>query len=120
MSLCIPYASLEPIRDKLQAGYQSEQLGVEKTWSNRFKSGLLASKVDITANLGKMQINAGEVINLKRGDVIPLDRYATDPLDIFVEGILKYRGNPVTYKGSQAIQIKQVITSEEVIDYGTE
>jgi flagellar motor switch protein FliM len=120
ISLCIPYATLEPIREKLQAGYQSEQLEVDKTWTNRFKAGLFASKVDIIANLGKMQINTGDVINLKRGDVIPLNRYVTDPLEIFVEGIMKFRGKPVTYKGTQAIQISHVITSEEVIDYGTE
>jgi flagellar motor switch protein FliM len=120
ISLCIPYAMLEPIRDKLQAGYQSEDLEVDKTWINSFKAGLFASKVGLTASLGKMQINTGEVINLKEGDVIPLDRYVTDPLDIFVEGIMKFRGNPVTYKGNKAIQISHVISSEEVIDYGTE
>jgi flagellar motor switch protein FliM len=120
ISLCIPYATLEPIRDKLQAGFQSEQLEVDKTWTNRFKAGLFSSKVDITANLGKTQIHAGDVINLKRGDVIPLDRYVTDPLDILVEGTLKYRGKPVTHKGNQGIQISHIITAEEVIDYGTE
>jgi flagellar motor switch protein FliM len=120
ISLCIPYAALEPIRDKLQTGYQSEQFEIDKTWIRRFKAGLFASKVDLTASLGKMQINTGEVIHLKRGDVIPLDRYVTDPLDIYVEGVLKFRGNPVIYKGSQAVQISQVISSEEVIDYGTE
>jgi flagellar motor switch protein FliM len=120
ISLCIPYATLEPIRDKLQAGYQSEQMEVDKTWTNRFKASLFSSKVDIAANLGKMEIHTGEVVNLKRGDVIMLDRYVTDPLDIYVEGVLKFRGKPVTYKGNQAIQISHVITSEEVIDYGTE
>jgi flagellar motor switch protein FliM len=120
ISLCIPYAALEPIRDKLQAGYQSEQMEADKTWTNRFKAGLFASKVGIVTNLGQMQIYMGEVINLKKGDVIPLDRYVTDPLDIFVEGIMKFRGNPVTYKGNQAIQVSHVITNEEVIDYGTE
>lgn len=120
ISLCIPYAALEPIREKLQGGYQSENFEIDKTWIRRFKASLLASKVDLTASLGKMQINTGEVIHLRRGDVIPLDRYVTDPLDIYVEGVLKFRGNPVTFKGSQAIQISQVISSEEVIDYGTE
>lgn len=120
ISLCLPYAALEPIRDKLQTGYQSEQFEIDKTWIKRFKSGLLASKVDLTTRLGNMEINTGEVINLKRGDVIPLDRYVTDPLNIYVEGVLKFRGTPVTYKGNQAVQISQVISSEEVMDYGTE
>jgi len=120
ISLCIPYATLEPLRDRLQAGYQSEQLEVDKTWINRFKGGLFASKVDLAVRLGSTEINASEVINLKMGDVIPLMQCVTDPIDLYVEGVKKFRGRPVIYKGNQAIQVSQVISKDEVIDYGTE
>jgi flagellar motor switch protein FliM len=120
ISVCIPYSTLEPLRDRLQAGYQSEQLEVDKTWINRFKGGLLSSKIDLTARLGSTEINAGEVISLKKGDVIPLSQCVLDPINVYVEGILKYRGRPVIYKGNQAIQVQQIITKDEVIDYGTE
>jgi flagellar motor switch protein FliM len=120
ISLCIPYSTLEPLRDRLQAGYQSEQMEVDKTWINRFKSGLFASKVDVTAHLGRTEVHAGDVVNLQKGDVIPLDQCVTDPVNIFVEGILKFRGHPVISKGNQAIQVSQIISNNEVIDYGTE
>jgi len=120
ISLCIPYSTLEPLRDRLQAGYQSEQLDVDKKWINRFKGGLLASKVDLTARLGSTEINASEVINLKKGDVIPLSKCIVDPINIYVEGVNKFRGRPVIYKGNQAIQISHIISNDEVIDYGTE
>jgi len=120
ISVCIPYSTLEPLRDRLQAGYQSEQLEVDKTWINRFKGGLLASKIDLTARLGSTEINAGEVISLKKGDVIPLSQFILDPINVYVEDILKFRGRPVIYKGNQAIQVLQIISSDEVIDYGTE
>ncbi len=120
MSLCIPYSTLEPLRDRLQAGYQSEQLEVDKTWLNRFKEGLFAAKVDLTARLGSAQVHAGEIINLKKGDVIPLDKYVAEPLNVYVEGILKFKGRQVTYRGNQAIQILKVITKEGAIEHGTE
>jgi flagellar motor switch protein FliM len=120
ISVCIPYSTLEPLRDRLQAGYQSEQLEVDKTWINRFKGGLLASKIDLTARLGSTDINAGEVISLKKGDVVPLSQSILDPINVYVEGVMKFRGRPVIYKGSQAIQVSQVISNDEVIDYGTE
>ena len=120
ISVCIPYSTLEPLRDRLQAGYQSEQLDVDKTWINRFKGGLLASKIELTARLGSTEINAGEVVSLKKGDVIPLSQFILDPINVYVEDILKFRGRPVIYKGNQAIQILQIISSDEVIDYGTE
>jgi flagellar motor switch protein FliM len=120
ISLCIPYSTLEPLRDRLQAGYQSEHLEADKTWINRFKSELFASKVDVMANLGNAQVNAGEIVNLKKGDVIPLDQYITDPVNIFVEGVLKFRGRPVIHKGNQAVQVSHIMSQDEVIDYGTE
>jgi len=120
ISLCIPYSTLEPLRDRLQAGYQSEQMEVDKTWISRFKGGLFASKVDLTARLGSAEIHAGEVISLKKGDVIPLDQFVTDPIDLYVEGVMKFRGHPVIYKGNQAIQVSHIISNDEVLDYGTE
>ena len=120
ISVCIPYSTLEPLRDRLQAGYQSEQLEVDKTWINRFKEGLCSSKVDMLARLGSAEISAGEVISLKKGDVIPLDQFVTDPLDLYVEGVMKFRGRPVIYKGNQAIQVSHIISKDEVLDYGTE
>jgi flagellar motor switch protein FliM len=120
ISLCIPYSTLEPLRDRLQAGYQSEQLEVDRTWLNRFKEGLFASRVDLTARLGSAQVHAGEIINLKKGDVIPLDKYVTEPLSVYVEGVLKFKGRQVVYRGNQAIQILKVITKEGVIGNGAE
>lgn len=120
IALCIPYATLEPIREKLQAGFQSEQLEVDKAWVNRFRDGLMRASIDLVVELGRAQINAGDVINLKKGDVVPLNQHAFDPLDVFVEGVAKFRGYAGGYKGSQAVQISRVITRKEGIDYGTE
>jgi len=120
ISLCIPYSTLEPLRDRLQAGYQSEQLEVDKTWLNRFKAGLFAAKVDLTTRLGGAHVNAGEIINLKKGDVITLDQFVTEPINIYVEGVLKFKGKQVSCRGNQAVQISHVISKEEVIDNGTE
>jgi flagellar motor switch protein FliM len=120
MSLCIPYASLEPIRDKLQAGFQSEQLEVDKVWAERFKQNLSLSKVDIVVELGKTQVKSRDIIELKPGDVIPLDQYASDPLFVLVEGMPKFMCVPGISKGSQAVQISHIIGLNEVTDYGTE
>jgi flagellar motor switch protein FliM len=120
ISLCIPYSMLEPIRDKLQAGFQSEQMEVDKAWINRFRRSLISSKVDLLVELGHAELDAREVINLKKGDVIPLEQYATDPLEVYVEGVAKYKAYPGIYKGSQAVQICEVISSKEGMDYGSE
>lgn len=120
ISICIPYSMLEPIKEKLSAGFQSEQLEVDRGWTNRFKNGLIKSYVEIMVEMGKVSILGRDIANLKIGDVIQLEQYATDPLDIFVEGVLKYKGYPGVYKGNQAMQISQIVTGKEELEYGTE
>jgi len=111
MSLCIPYATLEPVREKLQAGYQSENMEVDKAWANKFRDCLMASDVDVVVELGRSQIRCKDLLNLQKGDVIRLDQYATDSLNVFVEDIEKYKVFPGLYKGNLAGQITKLITN---------
>ncbi|MFB3925567.1 MAG: flagellar motor switch protein FliM [Syntrophales bacterium] len=121
MSLCIPYSTLEPVREKLQAGFQSDTFEVDRVWAARFKEGLMASKVDVLVELGRAEISAKEVMDLQKGDVIVLDQFAADALKVYIEGILKFSGYPGTYKGNQAVKILEVIKGKEDIhQYGTE
>jgi flagellar motor switch protein FliM len=119
MSLCIPYSNLEPIRDKLQTGYQSEQLEVDKAWAQRFKDCLMSSNAEVVVELGQTQILGKELVNLQKGDVVRLDRYVTDPFEILVEGVPKYTGFAGLYKGNQAVQIEKIILSNEGGEYGS-
>ena len=113
VSICIPYSMLEPIKEKLFAGFQSEQLEVDKSWANIFKSSLLKLSVDASVELGRAQVFAKDIMNLKKGDVIQLEHYASDPLDIYVEGIKKIKGYPGIYKGNQAVQVFSTVTEKE-------
>ena len=77
LSVCIPYAMLEPVREKLHAGFQSEQMEADRTWMNRFRKGLMKAKVDLVVELGSTEISGSEVVQLKKGDVIPLGTVCT-------------------------------------------
>ena len=80
ISMCLPYAMLEPIREKLQAGFQSETMEVDKVWSERFKHSLISSPVDLSVELGSTTLMMRDIVNMKNGDIIPLDQYASEPL----------------------------------------
>jgi flagellar motor switch protein FliM len=120
LSVCIPYAMLEPVREKLHAGFQSEQMEGDRTWMNRFRKGLMKAKVDLVVELGSTEISGSEVVQLKKGDVIPLEQYARDPLNIYVEGIKKFTGCAGVFRGNRAIQVVKVTTGKEVDEYGAE
>ena len=119
MTLCIPYSTIEPIREKLQTGYLSEKLEVDEKWTIRFEEGLKLSNVNLSVELGSAELSGREIINLKKGDVILLDRCCSDSLDIYIEGVHKFKGRPGIYKGNRAVQISQFIVGGKVCD-GTE
>jgi len=120
LKLCIPYSTVEPIQEKLHDAFQTEQLEVDQAWMKRFKNNLLLADLDILIELGNSQISAKDAVNLKPGDVITLDQYCTDPVNIFVEGIVKFKGYPGSYKGNQAVKISEILQDQGAIDYGTE
>jgi len=114
INFCIPYSTIEPISKKLQAGYQDDTLVADKEWASRFMDGLRCLNVNLTVELGKTELSGREVINLKKGDVISLDRYCNDSLDVYVEDILKFKGQPGIYKGNRAVEVSKLIVGEKV------
>jgi flagellar motor switch protein FliM len=120
ISLCIPYSTLEPIREKLKAGFQSDQLEVDRKWEKRLKDELMSSGLELAVQLGRTHLLTREVRDLQIGDIILLDQYASDPIDVYVEGMRKFKGFPGLCRGNKALQIRNLITKKEVIQYGTE
>ncbi|MBW2647327.1 MAG: flagellar motor switch protein FliM, partial [Deltaproteobacteria bacterium] len=120
INFCMPYLMIEPISKKLQAGYQEDTFVADKEWMNSFEKGLGCASVNLHVELGKTELSGREVITLKKGDVISLDRYYSDSLDVYVEDVLKFKGQPGIYKGNRAVEVSKFIVEEEVYLYGTE
>jgi len=106
---CLPYSSLEPIRDKLRTGFQSENLEVDTAWINRFKNRVKEAPVDIRVQLGTAVIRGRDLMNLQPGDVITLNEDRASPLRVFIEDMVKFAGKPGSYRGSRAVQITRMI-----------
>ncbi|MBW6486304.1 MAG: flagellar motor switch protein FliM [Syntrophobacterales bacterium] len=119
MSMCIPYSSLEPIREKLQAGFQCEKVKVDKIWEGRLKDYLMMVGLDIAVELGKTEIKGKDLVKLQKGDVIRLNQLVAAPLTAFVEGVAKYKVEPGYHKGNMAGRITELIAKEDIA-YGSE
>ena len=114
INFCMPYLMIEPISKKLQTGYQEDTFVADKEWVNSFEKALKCASVNLHVELGKTELSGREVINLKKGDVISLDRYCSDSLDVYVEDVLKFKGQPGIYKGNRAVEVSKFIVGEEV------
>jgi len=109
ITLCLPYSTIEPIRQKLYARYQSEQLEVDLEWIARVKKQLREVEVELLVELGRGQMTGRELLQIDVGDTVLLDQYVDDPLTVKIEGVSKYRGFAGHSKGLHAVKIDREI-----------
>ncbi|ADU62526.1 MAG: flagellar motor switch protein FliM [Pseudodesulfovibrio sp.] len=109
--VCLPYATMEPIRSKLHASFQSERLEVDHVWINRFKERLMETPVEMVIRMGRTTISGRQLLYLQEGDIILLDTDEDELLEAEVEGVRKFQGLPGRVKGNKSFQ---VIKEEEI------
>jgi len=105
--ICIPYSTIEPIKEKLYTGFQSDQYEVDNRWIHRFRHELGNVPVRIVAELGTATMGLSEVLSWKVGDVLSLDQYVGDPISLSVEKALRFKGRPGVYRSNRAIRIEE-------------
>ncbi|MDP1927925.1 MAG: flagellar motor switch protein FliM [Thiobacillus sp.] len=73
MHLCMPYSMIEPIKDLLTSSLQAENLEVDKRWVRLMRQQIQMAEVEIIANLGTATVSLRDIVNMKVGDIIPLE-----------------------------------------------
>lgn len=111
--VCLPYATIEPIRTKLYASFQTERLEVDHAWIARFKERLMETPVEMVVRFGRSQITGRQLLSLKPGDIILLENDVDDLLEAEIQGVRKFQGIPGLVKSNKAFQI----VKEEDIHY---
>ncbi len=114
MILCLPYSTIEPIRDKLYASYQSDQLEVDQAWITRLRQRLQDVNVDVLIELGKTTVKGRELLHLAVGDVLLLSHDMKEPLNVNVQGVPKFKAFAGTHRGNRAFQIIEDTTETQV------
>ena len=113
MTVCLPYSNIEPIRNKLYAGFQTERLEIDVNWIRRLKKVITSLEVDLVAKFGEIDLTVGKVLNLKEGDVINLFKDVDEPLIVEVEGIEKFNGYAGVFKSNKAVKVEKKIIKQE-------
>lgn len=106
-----PYAMIEPIKEKLYAGFFSDHLEQDSGWATRFRESLQECAVRMNVQLGTSTLRVRDVLNFRRGDVLVLDQSPGDLMLSSVEGLPKFMGQAGVLKGSRAFRIVQLIGS---------
>ena len=112
LTICLPYTAIEPIIPKLKTEFQSEKMEVDHVWISRLRAKLLATELELVAELGTTTITPQDLMKYKVGDTIILGGDVSDPLLLKVEQIPKFKGFSGVSRGNKAVQLAEKIQRE--------
>lgn len=107
--LCIPYGSVEPIKEKLYSAFSADRDELDLKWIERLNEGLKDIPVKLTGELGRATITVQDVLRLQAGDVLVLNTRAEDELNALVEGVPKFRCRFGVTRGTKALKVTKVL-----------
>ena len=106
---CIPYSTLEPIRDVLYSTIQGDSNEPDRRWVNLLKQQIQSAEVELVAELATAPATVEQLLSFKPGDFVELD---LDPvIQAKVDGVPVCACHYGTSNGHYAIKIDQLLTS---------
>lgn len=101
-----PYSMIEPIRELLDAGMQSDVDENDERWGKALREEIMDAPVEFRCDLFEKQISLRDVVDLEPGDVIPVEM--ADSLILKANGIPMFRSRVGMHKGNLALRIDGV------------
>jgi flagellar motor switch protein FliM len=108
---CIPYATLEPIRDVLYSNAQGDDAEPDRRWVDLMKEQLQAATVEVVAELATAGATVEQLLSLKAGDFIELDLHPA--ILAKVAGVPLFDCQYGTSNGKYALKVNQLFTNAE-------
>ncbi|MEX1096231.1 MAG: flagellar motor switch protein FliN [Planctomycetales bacterium] len=69
-------------------------------------------ELDLQIELGRTELLIEEVLKLKAGSVVPLDKLAGDPVDVLVNGRLVARGEVLVLNDNFCVRIAEILSPD--------
>ena len=107
LHVTMPYSMIEPIRDILDSGMQSDQSDGHEIWGRSLREEIEDVSVEMMPVLGQSELTVGELLALKAGDVIPCN--FDGQITLLVEGTPFIRGTYGASRGQQAVKVVERI-----------
>jgi flagellar motor switch protein FliM len=105
---CLPYSTLEPIRDVLYSTIQGDTNAPDRRWINLLKNEIQAAEVELVAELAHAPATVEQLLALKAGDFIELDLHPL--IEAKVAGVPLFECHYGTSAGKYSLKVDQWLT----------
>lgn len=116
ISICYPFIMLEPLVSKLSAQqWISSAKKGDDNYQQAISESLKLTKLDVAAELGSVNLTVRDIVNLKKGDVVSLNRKAKDDVVIKVKGKNKFFAQPGIVGRYKVVKLTDQIKKDTVV-----
>lgn len=110
--ITMPYSMIEPIKELLDTGVQSDRVELDERWSQALKEELKDANVELSAVLTETEITMRNLLKLKPGDILPIE--LPEEVLVTAEGDLPlFRGRFGVSEGRNAVQLNSWVRQEK-------
>ena len=105
--ITLPYSMIEPIRELLDTGIQSDSSADDGRWKRSMKEEVLQAEVSLSAEFTQIEMTLKKILALKEGDILPIKMPKT--VVTKAEGVPMFNSTFGEHKGKTALKIHEVI-----------
>ncbi len=110
MHITMPYSMIEPIRELLDAGVQSDRVDTDERWMVSLQEEILLAELEVTSTLLETELTMRDINELQAGDIIPIDLPST--VTACIEDIPVFRGVFGVSNGKNAIKVTELVRDQ--------
>ena len=112
-------SALREVEDSLRAPkmqqYRLEELIGSDGPPEKVSMDLLRDvTLDLKIELGRTRMHLDEILQLRKGSVVTLDKLAGDPVDVYVNGRLVARGEVLVLNDNFCVRVAELVGSDSL------
>lgn len=111
LHVTVPYSMIEPMREVLDAGMQSDADETDDRWIKSMRRDVLEASIGLNCTVAEREITLRDVLDLKAGDVVPIEM--AESLMVTANGVPVFRSKLGQSQGKLALEITEKLQKEE-------
>jgi len=107
LHICMPYSTIEPLRDVLNSAILGDSHEPDKRWLRMLSKQVQLAEVDLVANFANIPVTVEKILGMKVGDIIGTDIPKTIVAE--VDGVPVFECGYGTQNGQYAIKVNRIL-----------
>ncbi|MHC8340353.1 flagellar motor switch protein FliM [Pseudomonas sp. HLT2-19-2] len=107
LHVTMPYSMIEPVREMLDAGFQSDLDDQDERWVNALRQDVLDVDVPVGATVARRQLRLRDILHMQPGDIIPIEM--PEEMIMRANGVPAFKVKMGSHKGNLALQVIEPI-----------